>query len=637
MLRNPQVGTYLCVLYIVASICKPACSQKKTVSPDAIYASSKPSVVTIFTFDSNKAPLSQGSGFIVSKDRVVTNYHVIEGASSASVIFDDGVAVPTDSLTAASAPRDLVILKVNTGKRPYLKLGNELDAKVGQSVYAIGTPQGLSASLSSGLVSAFREDEGQFLIQITASISPGSSGGPLFDSQGSVIGITTSRLKDGSFGFAIGIGDVLHLLKTPLALPMKLAETHQDSVADATDLAAIQALYDQKKYAEAESSIAKLASPIKDSYEAKLLQCQVSGELRESAALETCEKASRLRQSEAAPHEEETLIYLASRDLGRAEKSAMLASSLTGGADSKQILGLIYYLQGRYDLVAKQIPEKDDDGVVLTLLQGAALRTGDTTRYADLGKKVFAIKGNNNGWQLFSEGIAAQKDLKWDVAISKYKLCEKDSDFVDPACAEALLSAQMTNGDREDARASVESQINRYYNNPGIVSIGQFVYLVDNDIVAAKRLHQLIQSADYPEKDGADCLYYYGINQPSSAIDPCNNNTKAHSNDSKAWSNSGWVALDLGQYSVALTDFSKSYRLYQASSAKHTAIESIDLQWGMLLAAYFTGDKKNSRAIYRDLKKEYPQFATMSQLKQLPLVWSDQSQVLIRRVMADYK
>jgi len=153
----------------------PIAAQVKGNPPaEVLYAKCKASVVTILTFDAKRVPLGQGSGFIVAKNRVVTNYHVVVGSASASIIFDDGSIAVVTAVVAGSGPKDLVIVEAETGNRPALGLGDELQLKVGETIYAIGTPNGLSTSLSNGLVSAFRQDAGQFLIQISARIAPGT-------------------------------------------------------------------------------------------------------------------------------------------------------------------------------------------------------------------------------------------------------------------------------------------------------------------------------------------------------------------------------------------------------------------------------------------------------------------------------
>ena len=241
---------YVLIAFLVTF---PLTAQKRsTESPRTIYTQSKGSVVTILTFGPKNEPLSQGSGFVVSKNLIVTNYHVLAGSTTASIVFSDGTIVISKSVVAASQPKDLAILDVDTGNKPSLTVGSELQLKVGESVYAIGAPNGLPASLSDGLVSAFRQDEGQFLIQITAPIAPGSSGGPLFNHQGQVVGITTSRLRDGGFGFAVGVNDIEQLLLVTLTVPLSLSDLPQDySDGTINELQTVQDLFEQKQYSEA--------------------------------------------------------------------------------------------------------------------------------------------------------------------------------------------------------------------------------------------------------------------------------------------------------------------------------------------------------------------------------------------------
>ena len=94
--------------------------------------------------------------------------------------------------------QDLIILAVQTDNRSSLVFGDELSLQQGDSVYALGAPKGLELSFTNGIVSSFRKSNGQFLIQTTAPIAPGSSGGPLFDRSGHVVGVTTSMLSDAA-------------------------------------------------------------------------------------------------------------------------------------------------------------------------------------------------------------------------------------------------------------------------------------------------------------------------------------------------------------------------------------------------------------------------------------------------------
>ena len=206
-------------------------------TPAAVFRQARSSVVLIVVSASGDK-IAQGSGFIVSKDKVVTNYHVIAGLSAAFVLFADGHTEPVTGVMAADADQDAAILSVRTGTRPALPLGDELNLHEGDAVLAIGAPQGLELSLTNGIISAFRNSEKKFLIQNTAPIAPGSSGGPLLDSHGRVVGVTTSLLVDtpGVY-FSIGVGTVKRLLKvSPMVNQPFAGATTTGSVKPSPDL-----------------------------------------------------------------------------------------------------------------------------------------------------------------------------------------------------------------------------------------------------------------------------------------------------------------------------------------------------------------------------------------------------------------
>jgi len=192
------------------------------LTPSQIFSRARPSVVVIVASDQRGQREALGSGFIVSRGRIATNHHVVEGMNEAYVVFSDGDVKPVSKVVADSTQQDLIILAVETGKRSALMFGDELSLQQGDSVYALGAPKGLELSFTNGIVSSFRKSNAQFLIQTTAPIAPGSSGGPLFDRTGSVVGVTTSMLSDApGIYFSLGIGDVKRLLRTRqgVALP----------------------------------------------------------------------------------------------------------------------------------------------------------------------------------------------------------------------------------------------------------------------------------------------------------------------------------------------------------------------------------------------------------------------------------
>jgi S1-C subfamily serine protease len=175
------------------------------------------SIVSIIMSDQDGHPIAQGSGFLISKDgHIVTNYHVIKTGSSAFVKLPNGALFAVDGVLASNKDRDLAIIKAHGNDFRTLTLGDSDQLQVGEEVVAIGNPLSLESTVSNGIVSAIRtiEDEGGKFVQITAPISPGSSGGPLFNMAGEVVGITTSHIKGGeNLNFAIPINDVKPMLQ----------------------------------------------------------------------------------------------------------------------------------------------------------------------------------------------------------------------------------------------------------------------------------------------------------------------------------------------------------------------------------------------------------------------------------------
>jgi hypothetical protein len=164
-----------------------------------IYKNTVNSTVTITTDNG-----SQGSGFFVSPNIIATNYHVMEGATNASCYLNNSdTEYKIDGYVGIDKTVDLILLKVSTLNKPVIKLA-VTTASIGQKVYVIGSPRGLPATISDGIISGMRDFEGTKLLQMTASISPGSSGGPVLNSIGELIGISVSQLTDGqNLNFAI--------------------------------------------------------------------------------------------------------------------------------------------------------------------------------------------------------------------------------------------------------------------------------------------------------------------------------------------------------------------------------------------------------------------------------------------------
>jgi hypothetical protein len=182
----------------------------------AIAKAANGAIVSIVMSDKDGRAIAQGTGFLVSQDgRILTNYHVIAEGSSAVVKLPEGAFYVVDGVLAFDKARDVAVIKAHGENFRTLTLGNSDRLQVGEEVVAIGNPLSLESTVSNGIVSGIRtvEEEGGKFLQVTTPISPGSSGGPLFNRAGEVVGITTLYLKGGeNLNFAIPINDAKGLL-----------------------------------------------------------------------------------------------------------------------------------------------------------------------------------------------------------------------------------------------------------------------------------------------------------------------------------------------------------------------------------------------------------------------------------------
>jgi putative serine protease PepD len=159
-----------------------------------------------------------GSGFVVSSDgKIITNEHVVDGATSVTVKLGTDGKAQTAQVLAADASKDLALLKIDATNLHALSFGDSSSLQVGDNVYAIGNPYGLDHTLTSGIVSALDRDidapDGTPItgaIQTDAALNPGNSGGALLDADGKVVGvnsqIATSGSSSGGQSGNVGIG-----------------------------------------------------------------------------------------------------------------------------------------------------------------------------------------------------------------------------------------------------------------------------------------------------------------------------------------------------------------------------------------------------------------------------------------------
>ena len=196
-----------------------AADEKSTVElfekarDSVVYITTKAEVRDVWTRNVFSVPRGTGSGFVWDDaGHVITNYHVIENASEATVKLADGRDYKA-ALVGASPSHDIAVLQIGVGfkRPPPVPIGTSQDLKVGQKVFAIGNPFGLDWTLTTGIISALDRSLGgdngrsiEHLIQTDAAINPGNSGGPLLDSAGRLIGINTAIYSPS--GASAGIG-----------------------------------------------------------------------------------------------------------------------------------------------------------------------------------------------------------------------------------------------------------------------------------------------------------------------------------------------------------------------------------------------------------------------------------------------
>ena len=220
----------------------------KKVSPSVVYITTLARRANLFTGAIDQIPRGTGTGFVWDRQgHIVTNYHVLQGANSAQVVLHDQTTYGA-SLVGVSAGHDLAVLRIDASSEDLqpVVIGESTSLRVGQSIFAIGNPFGLSATLTTGIVSALgRQIEGtrgrpiENVIQIDAAINPGNSGGPLLDSAGRLVGVNTAIYSpsgaSAGIGFAVPVDTVRRvvpqLIETGDYIPPQLGITVNQQVS----------------------------------------------------------------------------------------------------------------------------------------------------------------------------------------------------------------------------------------------------------------------------------------------------------------------------------------------------------------------------------------------------------------------
>jgi serine protease Do len=198
------------LLFVFAGACSSATAQHRdegassAISPEEVFETASKSVVTIVAVDARGRAIGLGSGVVVRPQLITTNCHVLKNADAAAVMYQEQryATKVVDSMI----DRDLCLLSVDGLPAPAVQTGSTNAIRVGQKVFALGAPHGLELTFSEGMVSSLRKTHDSPIIQTTAPISPGSSGGALLSKDGSLIGITTMQMIQGqNLNFAMPV------------------------------------------------------------------------------------------------------------------------------------------------------------------------------------------------------------------------------------------------------------------------------------------------------------------------------------------------------------------------------------------------------------------------------------------------
>ncbi len=214
------------------------------LEPKQILNRESPAIVTVTQVDQSGKAVAFGSGFIVrSNGIVVTNFHVISGAYDAQIKLKNGEIYENALVLDYDVRHDVVLLKIRAVDLPTVTLGDSSTVETGDRAYAIGCPEGYDYTISDGLISAHRVIEGTEQFQISVPISHGSSGGPLYNVYGQVIGITSAGIMEGAQNINF-------------AVPLKYATVLMDSPAKNLTLDQLTKLVPPKPDADAASAAA---------------------------------------------------------------------------------------------------------------------------------------------------------------------------------------------------------------------------------------------------------------------------------------------------------------------------------------------------------------------------------------------
>jgi tetratricopeptide (TPR) repeat protein len=400
----------------------------------------KPSAVAIETFDAKGEKLSRGSGFFIENDRIVTNRHVLEGAYRAEVHSSNGTVFSVKGVLAIDAEGDLALLKIDVPSPTIRPLPlDKTSPQEGESVVVIGNPLGLEGSVTNGIVSAVR-DIPTFgrIIQITAAISAGSSGSPVVNMQGQVIGIATLQVTGGqSVNFAIPSERIsqLQIASSTMSLSELVATSGRNKRAKAVQSFRDGLSFLSKDDCEKALPYFEKAVESDSSYAEAWAQSGFCNEKlgRHAEALEASKKAVNLRPSAESYFNIGLASYYLKqyKDAAEAYRAAIKLDPYNA-ADAYYALGLVYRDWGKaddeiqaYKQAIKQRPDytvayerlgsrylksKKFSEAVEVFRQLAALKPGDAYAPNNMGEAYLELNKYPEALESFRQSIRLKPD-----------------------------------------------------------------------------------------------------------------------------------------------------------------------------------------------------------------------------------
>lgn len=406
---------------VLLALCvEPLALAQDTERGREIYKKAARSVFLLVTKSKGGQPIAQGSGFLVAGSRIVTARHLISGDS---VVVDLGSARVPAKIERVDALNDLAVLSVavEMASEP-LSFASSAPLP-GDAVFAIGNPQGLERSISAGVVSGVRQIEGRQLLQISTPISPGSSGGPILNRAGEVVGVAVGLLESGqNLNFAVPATLVRRLLS-------RAADSADAGLVTIAEIEALRIRQGQMKYsADPDSEWQQLEQRLAEMWKTALAQAGnrelILERIAEGAALENVDAAisacERLVQLKPSPERHLKLASLLTSKsrlidepqkaevLVRAEKAARLALRAGQSAESLYRLADILEDEGAYSESA------DNFRRAFELSRKTGRSDDEANALRGLVRTAYSLKRDSEGQRWFQALVETGKATFWD-------------------------------------------------------------------------------------------------------------------------------------------------------------------------------------------------------------------------------